>query len=340
MNAKQVFGGVLAAAALAIGGCLERKETIRITPLGGVHVELQYSGEPQQLDTADALPSTEAGWSVQRSTSRENDGKEKVTLTASRNFEPREELPANYAAKRDPDAELYLQFPTSLQIDRRPDAVYLHFHRVYTPRAWAYVQFWQDQFVDDDIEKRAEKPVEEMNPEDRERIVQAFAGFEFFKQLEHLQEAVRRLEDPLPQDVWLAARASVLAMLEDTDWAAMVAELMAAPKDERDTQFEQASRKLLDESRRAFMNALAQRGVAEEQVGRLQAAFERAERRYKITAETGGHAFQIRVHMPGDVVAHNADKIDDDGAAVWEFDGQAYRDRAYELMITSRLPRS
>lgn len=329
----------LTLAALLIGGCLERKETIRITPLGGAHVELEYRGEPQQFETADALPSAKAGWAVQRTVSLDDNGKEEVTLVASRKFEPREDLAANYASKDDPDAQLYLQFPTSLQIDRRPDAVYLHFRRVYASRAWAFVQFWQDQFVDDDIKKRAEKPVEEMSPEDRVRIVRAFAGFEFFKQLELFESAVRRLDTPIAQDVWLAARQAVLEKLESTDWDVVVAELVAAPEEQRDEKFEAASRALLEESHRAFLNTLAQHGVGEEQRARLATDFARASKSYRITAETGGHAFQIRVHMPGEVVAHNADKVDDDGAAVWEFSGEAFRDRPYELMITAKLPR-
>ena len=66
------------------------------------------------------------------------------------------------------------------------------------------------------------------------------------------------------------------------------------------------------------------------------AAYVRADRRHKITNQVGGHKFIIRVRMPGEILAHNARKVDQDGA-FWEFHGPAFRDRAYPLMITSRV---
>jgi hypothetical protein len=321
------------------GGCLERKETIRVAPDGGVHVEIQYSGEPEQMETADALPSDASGWPVRRDVELDKDGKEVVTLTAERRFQPREDLPRNFAPKDDPDADLYLQFPTSVQIERRDDGLYMHFRRTYLPRAWANIQYWQDQIIDDDIKKRADKPVEEMSEEDRVMIVKAFAGFEFYKQLELLSVAMRRLGAEVPQDVWLRARAALLETAEATDWDAVVARVVGLPEDQRDKAFEAESQKLLEGTHRAFAAELAAAGkFSELQMERFEAAFTRAKKEHQITHELSAHAFKTTVFMPGEVVAHNADKIDDDGAAEWEFGGDAFRDRPFEMMITSKLP--
>ena len=67
-------------------------------------------------------------------------------------------------------------------------------------------------------------------------------------------------------------------------------------------------------------------------------AYERAKLSHAITEQVGGHLFQVEVEMPGRIVAHNADKVDsDNGPAVWEFSGEAFRDRPWEIMITSRV---
>jgi len=327
-----------ATATVLAAGCLERKETIRIAPDGAVHVELEYSGETQQFETADALPGPAAGWAVQRKVKREDNDKETTTLTARRSFEPREKLPASFAALDDPDADLYLAFPTTVELERRADGLYMHFRRTYVARPWAYVQFWQDQFVDDDIKQRADKPLEELTPEDRVRIVKAFAGFESFKQMELLQSAIKRLGADVSQDAWLRARQALLEVGEDTDWDAVVERVGGLAEDERDEAFEAESQRLLDRTYRAFVDELATAADwNQQQTQRFEAAYARAKKHYQITSEVGGHAFRITVHMPGDIVADNADKRDDDGALLWEFSGEAFRDRAYELMATAKL---
>ncbi|MFQ5430862.1 MAG: hypothetical protein ACE5E1_11185, partial [Phycisphaerae bacterium] len=61
---------------------------------------------------------------------------------------------------------------------------------------------------------------------------------------------------------------------------------------------------------------------------------------YEITDELGAHRFRIKIKMPGEVIAHNADHWHekDEGYLVWEFNGDAFRDRSFALMVTSRLP--
>ncbi len=331
------IGAVVLAAA---GGCLLRKETITIKPDGAVTIALAYEGESKEFETADALPSEESGWAVTRTTKTEENGKETSTRSAERTFAAGEELPGSFAKKRDPDADLYLAFPTTIRREKRADGVYLHFRRVYTPRPWAHVQFWQDQFFDDSVKKIGEKSPDEMTHDERVQLVKAFAGFEIFKQVELVRQALRECDADLKQDAWLHARAALLKVGEDTDWGAFVDRVANLGAEERDKTFEEESKRIVQDSLDAFRRTL--RTAADYGDGpmeRFEAAFAKAKKRYEITSQTGGHGFEIRVHMPGEVVAHNADKIDDDGAAEWEFDGSIFRDRAYELMITSKLPK-
>ncbi len=323
---------------LTVPGCLEREETITITPAGAVTIELEYTGSPQNFRTPDALPSERSGWRITRTSEIDGEGKEEVTITSRRRFEPREELPGTYAAGNDPDVDLYLSFPTTLRHERRADGVYLHFRRVYMPRRWAYVDFWRGLFMDDRMEQLGEKPVDEMSPEEKLEIVKAFAGLELFKRVEFASSALKQCDPDLRPDAWLRARAAMLEVGEDANLDEIVALIGDLPDDQRDVEFERETERLLDEALEAFVDELEDVAAYDAtQVERFQKAYERAEKYFAVTDSLGAHVFGIRVKMPGEVVAHNADKIDDDGLAVWEFDGEAFRDRPCELMITSKL---
>ena len=73
------------------------------------------------------------------------------------------------------------------------------------------------------------------------------------------------------------------------------------------------------------------------QISQFESAFARAERFHQISSDLRGHAFEIHIHMPGEIVAHNADEWSEDGGALWAFDGRAFRDRPYELLAISRV---
>ncbi|MDO8630126.1 MAG: hypothetical protein Q7R41_06495, partial [Phycisphaerales bacterium] len=144
----------------------------------------------------------------------------------------------------------------------------------------------------------------------------------------------------LSQDAWLCARAALLKVGEGVNWDAFVDRVVNLSEDERNQTFEQESQRIVQDSLEAFRRALrAAANYGDSPMERFEAAYNRANKRYTITNKLGGHEFRILVHMPGEVVAHNADKMDDDGAAFWEFGGNAFRDRPYELMITSKLPK-
>ena len=331
---------ILTGFVLSAAGCLERTETITVARNGGVTIDLRYSGAPQDFDRPDALPTERSGWRVEHRSERDEEGKVTEILTSRRRFEPREKLPANFGAKGDPNVDLYLSFPTTVRHDRRADGMYLHFRRVYEPRRWAYVQFWRDHLVDDDIQALIDKPIEELADEDRVRIVKARVGVELFKQVELAGAALDDCGKDVPQDVRLRARRAMLSVVEQTDWEDFVRQGVAIElKEERDEYFARESRRLLDEAHTAFVDELpAGGGDDEASHDRFDAAYDRAETYYDITNDLGAEQFKIIVKMPGELVAHNADKIADDGSAVWEFNGKAFRDRPFELMVTTRLP--
>jgi hypothetical protein len=373
-----LFGMIVATSFLAIAGCVERKETIRIAPNGAVSMALEYTADPGDFDTPVAFPSSESGWVVDRRSEFDDKGKEMVILTSSRAFAPREVLPGNFAAKGDHDASLYLQFPTTIRVEQRADGTFMHFKRVYMPREWAQIEYWRDRLIGDDIKKLGDKQLADLSIEEKARIVRAFATFELFKHMELAKSAIEKLGDRVPQDTWLRTRMILTSQYKDMDWEAFVAQFeadvskgaadesgearaesskMTASKDsvgdevkktadeaaenhaERVARYDAAAKNLLRETMQVAVAELkATANLDESQMDMLHAEFMRSQKAYDITDSLGAHSFQIKVIMPGEIVGHNGDKIDDDdGGIIWEFDGKGFRDRSFELAATAKL---
>jgi hypothetical protein len=334
MNATRCLP-ILAAGLTALlfaTGCLRRKETIQVSADGAVTMELEYRGKGQSWNTLDALPSKRTGWDLVESMEKRGNDEERV-VRSSRRFAPGESLPENFAEQSDPDRDLYLTFPTTLTREKRGDAVYYHFRRVYAPRPWTYVQAWHDQAFEGDVKKLAEKKPEDMTPEDRARLMKAFADFEAMKQVEFARTAWRKVLPGVPQDHWLLARRALLDAYMEIDFDAL-ADLF----DHSEHQDERLNAEAERIVRRAFerwIESASRSGFNARLVGELRREYDRARKSYEITEQVGGHAFEITVQMPGRVVAHNADKTGEDGSVIWEFSGESFRDRPLEIMVTS-----
>ena len=324
---------------LAGVSCVTREEKIKIAADRTVTIELEYAGEPKELDGGDAMPSNKTGWTVTRKLEKQDD-QTKLIIRACQTFAPGADLPRSYAAEDDPDADLYLDFPTRLWTEQREDGLYYHFHRIYTPRRWAYVHYWEErmqEMLKEDLPDK-DKPVEEFTHEERVGIAEAVAAVEALKRIEFAREAIQKAEPDLQQDHRCKARQAIVTTYEDTDWEELLEQYMELPKESRDEYFERTSRGLWERAREAMLRSLrTDGGLTEPRIAEFERAFDRAERYYDMTSRLGGHHFQIRVMMPGDVVAHNADDENSDGTIEWEFNGKAFRDRPFELMVTSRV---
>ena len=67
----------------SLGGCLTRKEVIRIAPDGQVAIALTYEGDARDLEQSVALPSENEGWRVSRFVRRKGDKDEQLFTAAS-----------------------------------------------------------------------------------------------------------------------------------------------------------------------------------------------------------------------------------------------------------------
>ena len=375
MTTKRHSIGVLVAGAgvLLLSACVLREEKITVARDGSVLIELEITGTEEELASGDAMPSEQSGWPVERSIEKD-DGKERVVLRTKRRFASDEELPRSFAASGDPDTDLYLEFPTEVQVQDRTDGQYFTFHRTYTPRRWAYVQYFEDKFFHKDIQELGAKPIEELNHEERRKIVQAFASVEAHKQLTLADHALAKCDPDLEVEDRLAARQALLEvyrrrnMLGGERTVRAFGEEMLAPVDaaaphaphdvdliigrcgdleeaKRDACFDEEIARLLADAHDAFVGVLRDRaGYDQRDLARFHAAYDRAERYHGISNDLGGQQFEVVVTLPGTIVAHNGDEVEVDdqnntSAVLWRFDGRAFRDRKHELIAVSRFQR-
>ena len=374
MKTKRYVNGarIVGVGVLLLSACVMREEKITVARDGSVLIALEISGSETELTTGDAMPSDRSGWLVERSFEKKDDGEERLVLRSKRRFASDEELPRSFAAGDDADTDLYLEFPTTVQVEDRRDGQYFTFHRTYVPRRWAYVQYFQDKFFNQDIRELGAKPVEELNHEERRKIVQAFASVEAHKQLTLANDALAKSDPDLNLEHRLAAGQALLDiydrrnMLGGERTVRVLAEETLTPVDasapnaphdvdliisrcgdleeaQRDACFDEEISRLLADAHDAFVGVLHDRAAyGQGDLASFDAAYERAERYHGVSDDLGGHQFEVSVTLPGTIVAHNADQVEVDdetnsATVVWRFDGKAFRDRKHELIAVSRI---
>lgn len=345
-----LYGRIILAGSLVVVtmvpnlGCLRRKETITVSPDQSVRIELLYEGGSADFGKPDAMPSKESGWDAETIAKKQDNGDMEYTLTAGRSFEPGAPLPRNFAAPGDPDTELYLDFPTKLEVERRDDGTVYTLRRVYTARPWAYVQYWEDRVMEGDVKKLLDKPEDDLTGEEKEKVLRALASVEVLRRLELSHTALERGGIEAYETAWLEARQALIDHVDEIDFEPILAlqrqvESAADDSPEKEAaeeRMQHAISGISDGVLKTFEDQL-RASLGEARFVEYDRALQRVLREYEISKEAGAHQFEIRVKMPGRVIGHNGDKVEEDGTVVWEFEGKAFRDRDHELLVVSRL---
>jgi hypothetical protein len=335
------------AATLVLAGCLERKEKLVISADGSATLTLAFKTDSlDELDQGDAAPTIDGGWWIEQRSQRKRmpvvpigeDPRREPQMehlrTAELHLPAGVPWPANYAAIGDVDPDVYLQFPTSLTIERRADGVYYHFRRVYQPRQWAQLDLMR-QSLQEELEKAA---ADELGERRSVELARTLAQLEVIKHLHWARQAFRAAAADLPQDVWLSLATSLGRVGTEVDVQPLV-RLVAAPKGiERNQDAVQqelvALRDWIDRRMEEKIKSVPGFG------GRHLAAFLRRydwhRRSYEVTEDLGDDQFEITVQMPGEIVGTNALSVQD-ATVAWAFPGSAVRDREVELMVSSRV---
>ncbi|MHC5108433.1 MAG: hypothetical protein ACYTHJ_00975 [Planctomycetota bacterium] len=325
----------LATSFLVFAGCLQREEKIHVASDGRVDISINYRGSEDDFRTLKTRP---LGGTI------EKDGDDFV-LQARKSFAAGETLPHTYAEERDPDGDLQLRFPTTVEMEDRSDGTYYILKRTYESRPWNQVKYWEDRFLKTkEITELSEKEESTLTDEERFQIIRAFAQAEARRQLVFADEAAKEAAIDLPLDHLLQARQALLDEFDDVSIRNILNDCQPMPEDQRDECVSERAESFLEGTIDAFISQLTVSvPLGIKQATGFRKAYDRAALRHKITNDTGGHKFDIVATLPGEVVGHNAEEItvSADGGTTgfhWTFGGAAYRDRPHVLVAITRVP--
>jgi hypothetical protein len=305
----------------------------------------------------DAWPRLNGGWLADNWTERDNDGKETFHLKAEMTF-PREfELPSHYEIDDDPFPGTATRFPTSLTIEERRDGTYYHFSRTYTARPWAQIAKLREE-VEERLGLRDDSPGD--NEQDEQRAfgqamlapvgddsieqelarqratIEALAEYEVIKIRTFARSALDDVAPDAPQDVWLAVHAALAEQTGQIDFDHLLV-LVAGVDDPANEEALQDEAEAFDaRARDAINNALRNSGwISMSNITEFFRRLDWHRTYFEITEELADDAFSIEVDMPGEIVGHNGEAS---GSTVtWNVAGDWFRDRDYEIMVTSRV---
>ena len=332
----------VASCVVALSACVERKEHLTIYPDGAVLYQITHRSESMDdLYNGDAVPRIAGGWIARQEIQKDNEGKETISLIAEAQFAPRAKLPANFAMRGEGDADLYLQFPTTVTVEQRPDGWYYHFARTYPARSYAQIEMLRDRLVQQPLSDLKSLEPKDWTPAERIKVVRALANFETEKLLTFARSAYVKAAPGAPQDGWLAVRRYVHDCLEQTDYESL-AKLLEPRVAEDQVQSQEAMIQVESDKFHALLSEHLQEGLRTlagldgSQTSLVMAEYDRCKRAFDVTEDLGDDKFEIKVDMPGVIVESNADSTDGQ-SATWSFDGQIIRDREIELLVTSRV---
>jgi hypothetical protein len=331
---------LLASVLLLIPGCLERKETIRVDRDGAVRIRVEIEGDPGDFVSGDALPDEHTGWKTRDEFEADDDGKEKQHRIATQEFAAGRPLPDSYADPDDPQYGIALMFPTALEIERRPDGTYYHFKRVYEARAQARYTVHRELFkqIFKELDELAGKDPAELTDEQRTRLVEILRLLEALKRAEYVMAGAEALEDEWPQDYGLILRQALMDHFQRADTAQLV-ELLGQPDSpERNDAINTFGDELIAAARDVLRQELVKLRVPPHQVQLFFAAHDEEQARRAVTEDLEDETWEIRVEMPGEIVANNGTDRDETGV-IWAFPGEVMYDRDHVLMVTSRVTR-
>ncbi len=323
---------------LLLSGCLERKERITVSEDTTVEIEAIFSTDSMnEFTEGDAMPTLQAGWLTEEFVEEDDEGKKIFKIKADAIFPPESELPQNFASLEDVNPDLYLQFPTTLRIERRDDGLYYHFYRKYERRSWAHLETLKQQLLYAPLKELEGKEFEDLTKSDRTKLIRALVDFDSAKIRNFARKAFLEVVPDLPQDRWLLVNQSMNQFKSELNYDKLLTLMEIPDQQERDEALaEEAEQWELAVTNRLRQALKEHCYIGGSKIKTFMQRYDWHSRYYKITEDLGDETFEMTVQMPGQIVASNADAVH--GAnAIWKFDGTKIRDVDVELMVTSRI---
>lgn len=331
-------------ACLPLAACLERIETVDVSPDGSAILKSVFKGDASEFDGPDALPGPGGPWLV--SDEPDKTDPKKMTRTAELRVPAGGTFPATYlATPNDHRADHVLNFPTTVRIMRSPPMdkpgnaarTLYDFKRTYQRRDDARYTLQRRLFEADDSVKdlRGVDPAT-MSVEQRVRLVRALAKIEGEKYLQFADAGTAAIGKGWPQEIGLLVRQAVTDQIAGGD-AASFAEVLGKPDSkERNAAIGAAIKSFGDGIREAVIKQMAALGISKEQQAAFMAGAEAEADRRAVTEDLGDEKWEVRVTLPGAVTAHNGDRVEG-STVVWTFVGAALMDRDQVIMASSRV---
>ncbi|GJQ29279.1 MAG: hypothetical protein HBSAPP03_11630 [Phycisphaerae bacterium] len=319
---------------LYLGGCLDRIETITVHQDTSADVVSIFKGDAADMNAGDALPTAGRVWRLEETATKHPDGGVKVERVARASIPAGGVIPGTYAADA-ATAAVALRFPSELTTEVRGDGVYYHFSRVYEGRTdAAYTRTKRSLERDKAMRALIEADVETLTRDDRTKLLDAFRRMELEKHAQYVAAGARALES-LPQDTGLRVAAAVVNAGHDFDTSRAL-DLLEAPETEaRNSEIERLAVSFEQTLRDAVTNAIERESLTAKDRAVFLAAYEDERRRREITEDLMDERWEVRLVLPGTVVAHNADAVEAGGVLVWKFDGASLMDVDKEVRATS-----
>lgn len=324
---------------LLLTGCLERKEHITVYEDGTIDWRASFQGEnANDFDNHDAIPTIASGWTVEDEVVPADNGKQSHTRLAARRFPGGVDLPSSFAHRGDPMEEAYLQFPTTLRIETRDDGTYYHFARVYQPRDYA-----QTGLLVELAEKEFQKFGDRLNEgeplgrSEWRNIAEQMVKVSIEKYEIWARKAFVETQTYAPQDAWLGVVTALddFRRAVDYDTIATLAQQHIESEDPDNNIFTQLEHEF-DRAATDTINRALSEHPNVQSTSAFRARFAFHKKAWEITEDLNDEKFTIRVEMPGQIVAHNADSRANN-IVTWTFGGEFLHDRSIELLVTSRI---
>lgn len=318
-----------------LAGCVKRKERIKVSKDGTVKIYLEYSGDREDMENGAPALARAPGWEFEQELVKKDDGSEEIRRDAKTRIPPGEKIPAVYPSD-DPDAhDLIVRHPTTLIVEHRDDATYYHFKRIYEPRNWAHVNYWWNDLHND----YADKDPNKMSRDKQLEFVKRILEIERQKQLELIRTALETAGQEWAQELWLSVHDIVTEIVRSVDTKTVLDLLVRQFEDEEkeaEREMEQLAEQVETQITRKIRDTLADASVRRAKIEEFVGALQRERRRFAITEDYEDEEWDIRLTLPGHVVGHNGETMDD-GRIQWKFGGERFFDRQLILLATSKV---
>jgi len=322
---------------LTAGGCLRREITYNITKEGSCTVHFLASGDKNDLQSGDMLPSGPP-WELKRYERKKPNGKTESCLEAVAEFAKVGDIPASFAPKGAPLATAYLQAPIEFKTWKEKRDSFYEFRQTYKARSWArYDDLLREEVGADLLELLRRYDFEHLTPDEQAAVLESLARWQMRIIYSHLELALQKTaaEQKLPKEAvrkTLRAAADYLDGLVTFD---LVKKRMALPDKERAKLWENDLAKAREQVRKLVLTNLKV-SPDSKTFRRFAELLDLAEKEYEVTNDLGDDSFVVKVCMPGIITDTNA-KEHTQNVATWKFRGAEFRDKDYTIYVKSKL---